>query len=146
MNAQQTTADLIHEYMDRGSYEAGTRAALEAVGATLTIRKGSGKPCAFGDTRMEHYRFTIKSAAGSYSSDFWQSVAGSMAGKVPTEYDVLACLQWYCDHDSAAEFAKEYGYTNDKEAMRTYKACKRQADALGRLFAVEQLETLSAVR
>lgn len=146
MNARaHNEADAIREYMDRGSYEAGTRAAIEATGITMKIRLGSGKPCPFGDARMNHYRFTIRSAKGSYSSDFWQSIAASAAGKAPVAYDILACLQWRTDEDNTVDFAASYGYTNRKEAERAFRACKRQSAGLARILSPEQVEILSAI-
>lgn len=145
MKRTNTLVDKVQVAMDSSNYEGAAAIALKGAGATMTIKEGSGKPCPFGGSRMGHYRFTITTQRGRYSSDFWQSIAKTAAGKVPTAYDVLACLQWYTHEDNVVDFANAYGYTNGKEAQRTFNACKRQSAALGRIFTEQQIDALSRI-
>ena len=133
---------------DAGKYHEAADLALSLAGATLTIKPGSGKDPRWTTTpgRNKHYRCTITGPGGRHSFDFWQSVAGTDAGEVPTAYDVLTCLQWHPVEDNAADFAQSYGYTNGKEAAATWRACKAQAEALARIFTPEQLDTLAQVQ
>lgn len=144
MNAQAHTAETIAQLNEGGQYHTAAALALKTCRATLSIRRGSGKPSPFR-AGMNHYRFTIETSRGSYSGDFWQSVTASAKGEPPTQYDILACLQWRTDEDNAVDFADSYGYTNGKEAERAFRACKRQSAGLARILSPEQIEILSAI-
>lgn len=144
MNAQAHTAETIAQLNEDGQYHAAAALALKTCRATLSIRRGSGKPSPFR-AGMYHYRFTLETPRGSYSGDFWQSVTASAKGEPPTQYDILACLQWRTDEDNAVDFAASYGYTNGKEAERAFRACKRQSAGLARILSPEHIEILSAI-
>ena len=144
MNAHAHTAETIAQLNEDGQHHTAAALALKTCCATLSIRRGSGKPSPFR-AGMDHYRFTLETSRGSYSGDFWQSIAASAAGKAPVAYDILACLQWRTDEDNTVDFAASYGYTNGKEAERASRACKRQSAGLARILSPEQIEVLSAI-
>lgn len=144
MNAHALQAK-VETLQDGGKYHEAAKAVLEGCGATLAIKPGSGKAPRWGGTGMKHYRCTIKTQGGRYGFDFWQSIHDTKLSKAPTEYDVLVCMQWRTHEDNPVDFAASYGYRDGKEAMRIWKACKRQSDALGRLFTDEQLDALSVI-
>lgn len=86
------------------------------------------------DTFGHHYRVTLRGPGGSYTFDFWGSRADQEANKTPTEYDVLACLEWNCA-DTFEDFCSELGYEQDsRKALKTFRACLRQRTALERIF------------
>jgi hypothetical protein len=66
--------------------------------------------------------------------------------KVPTAYDVLACLTKY-DPGSFENFCSEFGYdTDSRKAEKTYNAVKQEYDNLARLFNEAELELMAEIQ
>ncbi len=88
--------------------------------------------------RRDIYRITLIRTGKRYSLTFGQSIAG--AGKTPTPYDVLACLQKY-DVGTFEDFCGEFGYDEDsRNAEKIYKAvCKEWANIQNLCFSFPYL-------
>lgn len=65
---------------------------------------------------------------------------------VPTEYDILACLETYVPN-TFDDFCDEFGYDNDSiSALNTYLACQKQWSKLCKIFTEEQIEALQKIQ
>lgn len=62
--------------------------------------------------------------------------------KFETLYAILTDRRAYRYSRSVEDFAKEFGYTDEEKAREVYRACKRIAHDLERLFTEEELEQL----
>jgi hypothetical protein len=68
-----------------------------------------------------------------------------VAGKKPSLYDVLTCLQKY-DVGSFEDFCSELGYNTDsRQAKKTYKAVCKEYQSMCTLFSNEELRVLNAI-
>lgn len=95
-----------------------------------------------------HYRCALTGPGGTYTFDFWGSIADCANGKeIVSEYDVLACLEWNTPEDFE-DFCNEFGYdTDSRNAEKTWKACLSQIRALKRIFPSETArEALGGIR
>ena len=92
-----------------------------------------------GDDRQRNiYKMKLTRDGKSYTFTFGQSIANG--GKLPTYYDIFACLTKY-DPYSFEDFCAEYGYDmyddygrKNKQAYATYKAVQKEYNAVQRLF------------
>ena len=68
------------------------------------------------------------------------------ASAIPTEYDILACLEKY-SYDSFSDFCAEFGYSTDSiSARETFLACGEEYAGLRRIFTEEQMEKLMEIQ
>lgn len=90
------------------------------------------------------YKCTLRNASHSYTFTFGQSIAD--AGKCPTSYDVISCLQKY-EVGTFEDFCSEFGYDSDsRSAYKTYKAVCKEWNNICKLFTSEQLEVLRDIQ
>lgn len=144
----QTTPDTIADMIDAGQYNEATEQALKAAGVTLALTQADQKPAPWDDGQYRpHWRATLKSKTGRTTVDFWDSVHAGQNGKQATPYDVVSCLQW-SDPGTFEEFCGEFGEDMDsRKAEKTWKACRAQFLALGRVVINEQdRAALAAIR
>jgi hypothetical protein len=67
------------------------------------------------------------------------------ANAIPTEYDILACVEKY-SYDSFSDFCAEFGYSTDSiSARETFLACGEEYAGLRRIFTEEQMEMLREI-
>ena len=67
------------------------------------------------------------------------------ANAIPTEYDILACVEKY-GYDSFSDFCSEFGYSTDSiSARETFLACGEEYAGLRRIFTEEQMEMLRGI-
>lgn len=67
------------------------------------------------------------------------------AKAIPTEYDILACVEKY-SYDSFSDFCSEFGYSTDSiSARETFIACGEEYAGLRRIFTEEQMEMLRGI-
>lgn len=67
------------------------------------------------------------------------------ANAIPTEYDILACVEKY-SYDSFSDFCSEFGYSTDSiSARETFLACGEEYAGLRRIFTEEQMEILMEI-
>lgn len=93
-----------------------------------------------------HYSVTLQNKRGSYTFDFWDSIANKANGEKPTEYDVLACLDTIDARDTFEDFCAMFGYDTDSiTASHTFVAVQGQSDNLRRIFTRKQLERLAEI-
>ena len=89
------------------------------------------------------YNITLKNDRHRYRFTFGQSIAS--AGKHPTAYDVLACLQKY-DPETFEDFCHSFGFDSDsRKAYKTYKAVMKEWKNIELLFTPEQIEQLQEI-
>jgi len=109
----------------------------------VTLKDGD-KPAAW-DTNQpyshNHSRVTISTPNGRNTFDYWGSVQGYWDGKDNDPLDALACFagdaisgqddfEWFCD---------EFGYdTDSRAAYKTWRACKKSAEAAARLGLTDE--------
>lgn len=92
------------------------------------------------------YRATITTPNGTMWVKFWDSVHSTQNGIVPTEYDILTCLQKY-DVGTFDDFISEFGYETEepedmRRAKRIYNAVVREYKNVRRCFTEEQIEQM----
>lgn len=130
-------------------YDKEARTILAQCGGTIRIHRSDSKsaPWCVQPQFRHHYRVTLKGPGGSYTFDFWGSIADAENGKDAKPYDVLACLEWYAAEDYQ-EFCSEFGYeTDSRKAYQTWKACTAQRRALERIFPSQSArEALAEIR
>lgn len=130
------------------NYQQEALEALEKCGAKMTIKLSNTRnPDWDKENRHDHYRVKVSSEFGSYTLDFYQSIAGTRNGEVPNEYDVLACLDFNVP-ESFEDFCDEFGYDPDPiKAQKTWKACLVQSRSLNKVFPLEaQRNLLTEIR
>lgn len=91
-------------------------------------------------------RFFNRKNKKSMTVHFFQSI--DSADKIPSCYDVLACLTKY-DIGTIDDFVNEFGYEINswqdvKRIDKTYKACKREYKSILRVFS-DCLEDLQEI-
>ena len=139
MKDNTTTEDLVANASD----------LLALCGGSMDIEEKGTKPAPWADTanpasRTRHYEVTLRNGSGaSYVFDFW---CGLLCAE-PTEYDVLACLEW-SPADTFNDFCDEFGCdTDSRMAYGTWKADCQQAKCLKRISPnAEHQKKLAAIR
>ena len=67
------------------------------------------------------------------------------ANAIPTEYDILACVEKH-SYDSFSDFCAEFGYSTDSiSARETFLACGEEYAGLRRIFTEEQMKKLREI-
>ena len=123
---------LITDYGE-GEYGAQARNFAERNGVKLyVIREDYGYYFPDDDRQRSIYEMKLTRNGKSYKFTFGQSIADT--GKFPTYYDVLATLT-KSDPYSFEDFCADYGYDEySRKAYQTYKAVKKEYEAVERLF------------
>lgn len=90
------------------------------------------------DIKGNEYRITIHYDNKQFSFFFSDSVYNKEHNKIPSCYDVLACITKY-DPENMEYFISEYGYEitsykGFKDVERIYKSVKREYNSIIRLF------------
>lgn len=81
------------------------------------------------------YTFVLTRNDKSYTSTFGDSIKNTKEREVPTEYDILSCLEKY-PVENFEEFCSMYGYDYDsRKAFSIYGEVKRQSDAVCEMFS-----------
>lgn len=130
------------------NYQLEAQEALVKCNAKMTITLSNTKTPKNWESKGDHnhYRVTIKTSLGRYSFDFWGSINDAREGKDPTEYDVIACLEWNTP-ESFEDFCAEYGYEEDsRKAENIWKDCRKMTKRLNAIFTESQIEILSEIR
>ena len=92
------------------------------------------------------YEITLSNKSGSYTFDFGTSIVNTEAGKEPTAYDILSCLDILYS-ESFEDFCYEFGFDDDSiSALRTYEGWKEQSESLKDMFSEEELEMLQEIQ
>ena len=129
-------------------YEAQAKQFLADCNATIETRFiGKDVPLHWLSETKPHnkYQFTITTPKGKYTSYFWDSLRNTKANAIPTEYDILSCVEKY-SYDSFSDFCSEFGYSTDSISTReTFLACDEEYAGLRRIFTEEQMEKMRAI-
>lgn len=115
---------------------------LSAMGVTMRAMRAERPDASEWGEAASHWRVTLKRNGKSYSTHY--SMGAALTGS-PELCDVLYCL--ISDAESAGEsfddWCANFGYdTDSRKAERTWKACKRVAASLSRLFTNNELDAL----
>lgn len=135
----------VHSLSD---YEVQGELFLVRAGASITIEKAVPQRSprwATDGKHGTHYAVTITTTRGTYTFDYWGSIADKEKGEEPSAYDVLACLDGY-KPDTFADFCANYGYSDDSiTALKVYEGVREQYENLARIFTRKQLKDLSEI-
>lgn len=119
---------------------------LGEMGVRISSERIDARPDGFGDdwdAAASHWRVTIR--RGRNSLRVCYSMGSAHRGR-PRDLDILFSILSDANGVEDMDFeewAAEYGCdTDSRKAERTYKACKRTAAGLARLFAADELEDL----
>ena len=117
---------------------------LEQMGVVMTYKRTDTRPDADSwDRNASHYRVSVRRCANRMSTAYSMGAAYTTG---PELVDVMDSLLRDSEGVEGADFetwAGDYGYdTDSRRAERTFKACKRQAVSLGRLFSRSNLSDL----
>ena len=124
-------------------YEQQAQNFLEATDTTLSIDYN------YYGVKCDVYEFTLTTPLGTYSGTFRQSIVNTKAGKKPTPYDILACLDpLYVD--SFEKFCSKFDYydepiTEYPRVKSIYDACVAQDIGLREIYTREQLKLLQEI-
>ena len=124
-------------------YEKQAQDFLESTGTELTVTyKGDMKYFPGDREKRAVFEFTLRRAGKEYVGTFGQSIA--KGNKMPTPYDILACLDYW--QSTFSEFCGEYGYSDDSiSALNTYNSVIKQSEGLKELFTFAELEKLGEI-
>lgn len=93
-----------------------------------------------------HYQVTLKNSKGACVFDFFGSINDFEQGKEPSEYDILACLDYHTSN-SFENFCADFGYDSDsRKTNKIWKSSLKQSNELRAIFTDEQIEILSQIR
>jgi hypothetical protein len=146
-------------------YEKQALDVLERCNATFEVKLAGKKPPPFDDESYakmrahdglkdtdQHCRITIRRpgrAGGpvrSWTFDFWRSISDARSGKLPTAYDVLACIA-KSEPGTFENFCGDFGYSTDSiKATKIYRAVCRQYKAYCRIFDADQRAWLEEIQ
>lgn len=145
-----------------GQYIEQAEKFMNDVGATMRVQFQFHGPHFVGETKFRDvYRIEIKRGGESMVVNFGQSLEKSqfrprpglpitIRREVPTEYDVLACIQKYEPEADVWDFAREYGYEiNDRESYlrvsQIHLSVQQEYDDVRRVFGdvLEQLQEIA---
>jgi len=143
---------------EASEYEEQAHQFLVRHNLTLSIRRGLDKCPPWDDdshTHGEHYRVTIRGAptrrgrnpenpgAMSVSFSFWNSLNDRANGKIPSAYDILACVASDAHSPTDAdEVAEEYGEIKPSVAL----AVAERAKELQAFFTQLELDALAEIQ
>ena len=111
-------------------------------GVTIKAKVISERPDGIGnDWGGWKYKMIMRRNNKQYTFYFTDPVWKQKKGLLPNCYDVLACLTKYMP-GSLEDFINEFGYEitsyeSFKDTDRAYKAVKREAAAMARLFGTD---------
>jgi hypothetical protein len=92
---------------------------------------------------FDPYGFKVKKLkAATTALEAWD-VAGK-DGR-PSAYDVLACLTKSEPADNVDDFAADFGYMKPSEALRVFKAVKKEWQEVQKLFTDEEIELMQEI-
>lgn len=75
-----------------------------------------------------------------------KELAKLKANAIPSEYDILACVEKY-SYDSFSDFCAEFGFSTDSiSARETFLACGEEYAGLRRIFTEEQMEKMRKIQ
>lgn len=94
----------------------------------------------------DHYRISFKAPdRKSFNLSFWNSFNDARAGKTPTAYGVLTCIQKY-DPGDYEEFCSEMCYEQDsRRALKTYSLVVKEWEKVRDFFSEEELEEIQEI-
>lgn len=140
--------DAERQQIKENSYVKQAQDFLKSCGAEMKIAY-LGKECNdnWSDGIMRNtYRATIKTPRGTMWVKFWDSEHNTKNGIMPTEYDILACLQKY-EVGSFEDFVSEFGYdiefpVDRQRAKAIYKAVVKEYEKICRCFTEDQIKAM----
>jgi len=120
----------------KSDYELQAKYFLTKTGTTLNIHHlMHGKYFPDDKEKRAIYQFVLKRGDEVYTSRFGQSIDGTKKGVMPTDYDILSCIEKYTYADFK-DFCDNFGYDEDsRKAYKTYEAVKEQGEAVIKMFA-----------
>lgn len=131
-------------------YEKQAKEFLANCNATINIEY-VGLEIPNWDTKQHAtYDCIIRTPKGAMCVHFYTSLVNTRKNQMPTEYDILACLQTY-DVGSMDEFMAEFGYEikcvrDMTNFINTYNAVVKEYNDIRRCFTQEQIEMLAEIQ
>lgn len=114
----------------------GLVAAVMFMGASFKAEQGD-KPSPHGDWDADHWRCSVSSPFGRFSTDYW--MGSGHRGRAPKLWGYLDSCQ--SEANAAADtsfesFCSDYGHASDepediRESRRVYKACQKMNERMG---------------
>lgn len=132
-----------------------TKQAQDFLKATKTTFKAvfiENTPHFSDDTESRDiFKVSFKRGNKSFSLKFGQSITESTGtgDNIPTEYDVLSCLQKY-PLDTFDDFCSEFGYneqplSNYPKVKKIYNGCKKEYSNICKLWNIKEIEQLQEI-
>lgn len=127
------------------SYEVQANDFLTSIGVKFSaVFLEHGKHFQDDKEKRDRYKVGFSRGRNRFSLMFGQSIAN--AGKAPSAYDVLACVQKY-DVGSLENFCSEFGYDSDsRKAEKIYKDVCQEYAKVSAFFSAEELEQLQNIQ
>lgn len=97
------------------------------------------------DLACKKYKAHYDVLKGNEKTSVLRELKSLKANAIPTEYDILACMEKY-GYDSFTDFCNEFGYSTDSISTReTFLACGEEYAGLCRIFTEGQMEELREI-
>ena len=97
------------------------------------------------DLACKKYKAHYDVLRGNEKTSVLRELKSLKANAIPTEYDILACVEKY-GYDSFSDFCAEFGYSTDSiSARETFLACGEEYAWLRRIFTEEQMGKLREI-
>lgn len=135
---QPITVEYVDKLIQRGHYDEAVRLVVAHAGVSMEMTLSNTKSPDWDNAYHPHWVVTLRSRTGGVTVDFFDSInAGQKGSAKPSRYSVLACLQW-SDPGAFEDFCSEFGSdTDNRKAKKTWKACRKQFLAPGRVVINE---------
>lgn len=123
---------------------------LASCNATMEIKYAGLKIPNWDHRQHATYHCLIETPKGEMGVLFYASLVDTQKCQVPTEYDILACLQKY-EVGDLEDFILEFGYEikqrgDLKRIQDTYNAVVREYQDVCRCFTEEQIQELTEIQ
>jgi hypothetical protein len=139
--------------MAKSEYDIQAENFLNKNGIRIIKKLLDQKPPQWNTSSGMHNRYKItvtrKGTPGNkFSFTFWDSINNTEKGLEPTDYDILATISSDSNqYSDFKEFCGEMGYSDDSiNALRTWKAYKRQSNKINKFFTPGEIEELQEIR
>lgn len=98
------------------------------------------------DYARRHYKRNLEYTTFGEKNRWTRELAKLKRAAIPTEYDILACVEKY-SYDSFSDFCAEFGFSTDSiSARETFLACGEEYAGLRRIFTEEQMEKMRKIQ
>lgn len=126
--------------MIKMDYEKKMNEILKRNGIDVNIVYIGKSNCNWDEENLhDYYKVTLKRNNKNMSYDYYASIIDTKKHNKPSNYDVVACLEWYEIYDFE-DFCLSFGYDTDSiKALKTYLDCQKQQKELFNIVTEKEI-------